>query len=86
MNPILTEPGIKNFLRFSLKQNKKTEILNYNLYFNIIIATILILSILIFLFIKYKGKPSIEEMNEKNNKIKDYIYSKINKIQNNSFY
>ena len=79
-NPTLIEPGVKYFLNETLKncRNKKqvSEKININIalfaLFSIIIGSIL--------YYKWKHKPTLEELKQKDNIKKHYILNKIKQI------
>lgn len=75
----LVEPGVKYFIGNSLKQCRDFKNKYYNIFFNIAILFILIISISLFLIYKYKGKFSPIDIEIKNRKKQEYI---INKLQN----
>jgi hypothetical protein len=79
--PMLTEPGIKYFLSETLKQCN----INKNKYYNLIINTSLFFAFLIILgiilLIKYKGKLSEPEKQQKNLEKQQYILQKIKNFQ-----
>lgn len=78
--PTLIEPGVKYFLNETLKncRNKKqvSEKININIalfaLFSIIIGSIL--------YYKWKHKPTLEELKQKDNIKKHYILNKIKQI------
>ena len=79
--PMLTEPGIKYFLSETLKQCN----INKNNYYNLVINTSLFLLfffiLAIILLIKYKGKLSEAEKQQKNLEKQQYILKKIKNFQ-----
>jgi ATP-dependent helicase/DNAse subunit B len=79
--PKLIEPGMKYFLKESLKNCNKFRN-NYNNYvINLILLFIFILVLGIFLFIRYRGKLTPLEKENKLNEQKTYILSKIRQLQ-----
>jgi hypothetical protein len=78
--PTLIEPGVKYFLNETLKncRNKKqvSEKININItllvLFSIIIGSIL--------YYKWKHKPTLEELKQRDNLKKHYILNKIKQI------
>ena len=79
--PKLIEPGMKYFLKESLKNCNKFRN-NYNNYvINLILLFTFILVLGIFLFIRYKGKLTPLEKENKLNEQKTYILSKIRQLQ-----
>jgi len=79
--PMLTEPGIKYFLSETLKQCN----INKNKYYNLVINTSLFLLFIfilgIILLIKYKGKLSESEKQQKNLEKQQYVLKKIKNFQ-----
>tara|TARA_Y100000992_G_scaffold300618_1_gene269633 strand:- start:1209 stop:1547 length:339 start_codon:yes stop_codon:yes gene_type:complete len=79
--PKLIEPGMKYFLKESLKNCNKFRN-NYNNYvINLILLFIFILVLGIFLFIRYRGKLTPLEKENKLTEQKTYILSKIRQLQ-----
>ena len=79
--PNLIEPGMKYFIKESLKNCNKFKH-NYNNYvinLSLFIAFVAILGI--FLFIRYKGKLTPLEKENKLNEQRAYILSKIKQSQ-----
>lgn len=79
ITPNLIEPGIYTFLKYSLKQSHVFKCNYYNYILNISLCIIFVLLITLLCVIHYKGSPTLEEIQLKNNKTKEYI---INKIRN----
>ena len=78
----LVEPGVKYFLRESLKQCNAIKKKYYNLYFNIG-AFIFILTLLGgILWYKYKGRLTPVEKQMKMQKDKMYILEKLKSLPN----
>jgi len=75
--PQLIEPGIKSFLRNSLKKCHEFKINYYNNIANFALLLFFCLFISLLLYIKYKGKPTPEELEERDNQKKHYIIQKI---------
>ena len=79
--PILIEPGIKYFLNETLKQCRLFKEKYNNTLFNISILIIFILILGVTLIVKYKGKLTPSEKEQKENEKKQYILSKIRNYQ-----
>ena len=79
--PKLIEPGVKYFLRETLHQCHEFKIKYNNFLFNIILFSMLVLTIGIVLYVKYKGKPSSLEIKRKDREKEQYILSKIKLIE-----
>lgn len=78
--PKLTEPGVKYFLKQSLKECKKFKERNLSLIFNLSMGILFVVTISMFLTYKYKGKPTIAEQRKKNREKEEYIISKLQQI------
>ena len=80
-SPNLVEPGVKYFLNETLKQTHLFRIKYYNYLFNIGLLLFFIFLLGIILFIKYKGRLTLVEREKKEQDKKQYILSKIKKLQ-----
>lgn len=79
--PKLIEPGMKYFIKESLK-NCNNFRNNYNNYvINLILLFIFLLILGMFLYIRYKGKLTPLEKENKLNEQKHYVLSKIRQLQ-----
>jgi hypothetical protein len=76
-SPMLTEPGVKYFISETLKQCHQFKENYQQLIFNIALTFIFFIILGGFLFYKYKGKLSEEEIEKKELLKKQYILSKI---------
>ena len=72
----LVEPGVKYFLRESLKQCNQIKKQYYNLYFNIGAFIFIVALVGTILWVKYKGKMTPIERSMKMRKDKMYILEK----------
>lgn len=81
VKPYLTEPGVKCYLDYALKHCHTIRINYYNTIYNIFLFVGFILILGITLFIKYKGKPTEEEKQQKDREKKQYIMKKIQNFQ-----
>ena len=77
MWPQLVEPNIVNIMKYQLNECNKQKLMKNTFTFNLIAAGIIIFIICVILYIKYKGKQDVRSMNEKENKKRDYILSKL---------
>lgn len=77
MWPQLVEPNIINIMKQQLNECNKQRLIKNTITFNLIGGSVIICIICIILYIKYKGKQDIRTMNEKENKRRDYILSKL---------
>jgi hypothetical protein len=79
--PTLVEPGVKYFLKQTLKQCREFKDEYNNLLFNIGIGCLFFFIVGTILFIKYKGKLTPVEKEKKNKQKQQYILSKIKNFQ-----
>jgi hypothetical protein len=79
--PELIEPGIRSFLRYSLKKCHEYKMSYYNAIANLVLFGAFCLFVAALLYIKYKGKPTLEELQEKDRQKKYYILEKIKNYQ-----
>ena len=79
--PLLIEPGVKYFLNETLKQCHGFKEKHRNMLFNVGVFTALCIVLGIVLLIKYKGKPTQPELEQKELEKKQYILSKIRNFQ-----
>jgi hypothetical protein len=80
-NPILVEPGVKYFLKETLKQcHQYKESHNYILL-NVALLSAFVFILILILIIKFKGKLTPKEIEIKENENKQYILSKIKNYQ-----
>ncbi len=79
--PRLTEIGVKSFLKQILKNCNDFRINYFNIVFNFLLLFVFFIILGIVLIIKYKGKLTPEEQEEKNMETKTYILSKIKNFQ-----
>ena len=79
--PSLVEPGVKYFIRETLKNCHTYKEKYKNRMFNIGILVTFSLLVGAILFYKYKGKPSSEEMAVKDREKKQYVLSKTKGFQ-----
>jgi uncharacterized protein YpmB len=79
--PLLTEPGVKSYLNYALKQCHIIKINYYNTIYNITLFIIFIVILGGILYYKYKGKPTEEEKQQKNREKQQYILEKIKNFQ-----
>ena len=79
--PRLIEPGTRYFIKESLKNSNKFRTNYNNNVINVSLFVIFIIILGIFLFIRYKGKLTPLEKENKLNEQKTYILSKIKQLQ-----
>ena len=79
--PNLIEPGMKYFIKSSLKNCNNYRSTYNNYIVNIILLLIFLIILGIFLFIRFKGKLTPIEKENKMNDKKTYILTKIKQLQ-----
>lgn len=79
--PTLVEPGVKYFLKETLKQCRDFKNKYNNLLFNIGLGVTFFLILGVILIYKYKGKLTPTEKEQKNKEKQQYILSKIKNFQ-----
>tara|TARA_Y100000996_G_C22240569_1_gene527525 strand:- start:315 stop:617 length:303 start_codon:yes stop_codon:yes gene_type:complete len=79
-NPILCEPGIKYFLRSSLKESHKFKERYINFFFNIGMFGLFVIVLFSILYYRYKGKLTPSEIALKNRRKQEYIVSKLQQL------
>lgn len=77
MWPQLVEPNIVNIMKHQLNECNKQKMIKNTIKFNLIGAAIIIFIVGVILYIKYKGKQDVRSMNERENKKRDFILSKL---------
>ena len=75
--PHLIEPGIYTYLKYALKKSHIFKCNYYNYILNISLFILFVFLIFLICFMHYKGTPSLNEIQFKNNKTKEYILTKI---------
>ena len=78
---MLTEPGVTYFIEQTLKQCHAIRMKHYHLFYNATLFIGFCLMVALFLVYKYKGKLTLEEMEERELQKKTYILSKIQNYQ-----
>jgi hypothetical protein len=79
--PHLIEPGVRYFLRETLKQTHEFKRKYHNLLFNIGLLVLFVLILGIILIVKYKGRLTEEERKQKEREKQQYILSKVKQLQ-----
>ena len=79
--PNLIEPGMKYYLKQTLKNCNNVKNYYYNIIFNISIFIIFVIIISVTLYYKYKGVMNKEEKHRREEDKKKYILEKIQKMQ-----
>ncbi len=78
--PILTEPGVRYFLSKSLEQCHKMKDYYHAQTFNFTVGMAFFICLGIFLYLRYKGKPTYEEVETKKRQQQEYILSKLKMV------
>ena len=78
----LVEDNVKYIMNSYLKEMNHHNDVKKNLYFNLLLLFIIVFTIFITLYIKYKGKKNISKIIENERKKKEYILSNLRKYQN----
>ena len=73
----LVAPGVRNFISGVLRQCRNTKDKYYTIIFNLSMITLFVVLIGGFLYYKYKGKPTQQEIQERKRKEQEYIMKKI---------
>jgi len=73
----LIEPGVKSFLKLSLQNCRQVKEQHYNTIFNACTLFIFIAVIGTILFIKYKTKPSADEVEQQRQTQREYVLSQL---------
>ena len=81
INPKLVEPISKYYTNLNLKEVRKFKDKWYNLAINIILFLGFLAFFGIFLICRFKGKLSDEELIEKRNREKIFLFEKMHKYQ-----
>jgi hypothetical protein len=75
--PILTEPGVKYFLKETLKNCKIKKDTEFNKIINLALLTCFIVISCGLLYYKYKTRPTPEDRNKSNQLKKVYFINKV---------
>jgi hypothetical protein len=76
-NSTLIEPGVKQLIQHTLKEYRNTADSKSTIFLNITLCVILMITVAIFLYMNYKGKPSKEELKLREQKKHEYIMKKL---------
>jgi hypothetical protein len=79
-NPALIEPGVKYFLSETLKNCRTKKQVSKKINTNIMLLALFIILIGSILYYKWKNKPTLEEIKNRDNIKKHYILNKIKQI------
>ena len=78
--PSLTEPGVKYWMKQTLKECRNFKDININYCYNIGLTILLVAGVGIFLVFNYKGNITQSEIDEKNRIKQEYIVSKLQQV------
>jgi hypothetical protein len=78
--PTLTEPGVRYFLSKSLEQCHKIKDFHNTRSFNFMMSIAFVACLGALLYIRYKGKPTPEEVEAKKRRQQEYILSKLKMV------
>lgn len=78
--PSLIEPGVKYFLNETLKNCRNKKQLNEKININIALLVVFLFIVGSILYYKWKNKPTLEELKQRDNLKKHYILNKIKQI------
>ena len=78
--PTLIEPGVKYFLNETLKNCRNKKQVNEKININIALFALFSIIIGSILYYKWKHKPTLEELKQRDNIKKHYILNKIKQI------
>ena len=75
--PTLCEPGMKDYLKGSLRECRRFRDQHTTLLFNIGATLVLVAAVAGVMWYRYRGRPTREEENEKRRKTHEYLVSKL---------
>ena len=79
--PILTEPGVKYFLKETLKNCKIKKDTEFNQLMNLGLLTLFLLLSSGLLYYKYKNRPTEEDRKKVKRLKRDYFVNKVRQLQ-----
>ena len=80
----LIESNLKMVVNYTLKKCHDIKIHYYNFIYNSVLFLIFIIILSAVLIVKYKGKPSAEEIKNRQDEKQKYILNKIKQFQENT--
>jgi hypothetical protein len=83
MRPNLVEPMVKNYLKNVLEEIHIYKTSYYSIVFNICLFIGFCAIVSIILFLKYKGKPTQEELEYRKRQKEQFIFSRLKNFQDN---
>ena len=81
VQPTLTEPGVKYFLKETLKNCKIRKDLQFNKIMNLGLLLMFIIIASILLYYKYKNRPTEEDRKKIKQLKRDYFVNKVRQMQ-----
>ena len=81
LRPTLTEPGVKYFLKETLKNCKIKKDLQFNMIMNLGLLGMFVIIVSILLYYKYKTRPTEQDRKKKKQLKKDYFVNKVRQMQ-----
>ena len=81
LRPTLTEPGVKYFLKETLKNCKIKKDLQFNMLMNLGLLGMFVIIVSILLYYKYKTRPTEQDRKKKKQLKKDYFVNKVRQMQ-----
>jgi signal transduction histidine kinase len=79
--PILTEPGVKYFLKETLKNCKLKKDMLFNKYINLGLLIFFIIIVTVLLFYKYKTRPTDEDRKKTKQLKRDYFLTRVRQLE-----
>ena len=80
VRPMLIEPGVRYFIGSTLKECRKFKDNHISGIFNISMVVLFTVVLSAILLYRYKGQPTLAELEVKNRKKQEYILSKLKQI------
>jgi len=81
IRPTLTEPGVKYFLKETLKNCKIKKDLQFNMLMNLGLLGMFVIIVSILLYYKYKTRPTEQDRKKKKQLKRDYFVNKVRQMQ-----
>jgi uncharacterized membrane protein len=81
MKPSLVESSIRHTLARTLQECHRFKLNHYNVLFNVSLFVVFCILLSLLLVVKYRGKLTENEKQEKENLKKEYILSRIQNFQ-----
>ena len=81
LRPTLTEPGVKYFLKETLKNCKIKKDLQFNMLMNLGLLGMFVIIVSILLYYKYKTRPTEQDRKKKKQLKREYFVNKVRQMQ-----